>query len=66
MSSAIKIPKNKPPIKSMAIFSNGKRIVFVSNRDFNNEIYIMNADGSNQVRLTYDPADDRDPAWAPF
>jgi len=27
-------------------------IVFVSNRDGNNEIYRMNADGSNQTRLT--------------
>jgi TolB protein len=33
----------------------GKKIVFVSDRDANAEIYVMNADGSNQVNLTNDP-----------
>ena len=31
----------------------GNKIVFVSNRDRNPEIYIMNSDGSEQKRLTY-------------
>src|SRR5207247_2169605 len=44
---------------------NGK-IVFVSDRDGGNlEIYVMNADGSNQTRLTNNPAVDREPAWSP-
>lgn len=30
-----------------------------------NEIYIMNADGSNVQRLTTNPASDSDPAWSP-
>jgi hypothetical protein len=34
------------------------QIAFVSTRDGNQEIYIMNADGSNQTRLTNHPADD--------
>jgi TolB protein len=29
------------------------------------DIYVMQADGSNQTRLTDDPADDRDPVWSP-
>jgi TolB protein len=33
----------------------GKKIVFVSDRDGNAEIYVMNADGSGQVNLTNDP-----------
>jgi murein DD-endopeptidase MepM/ murein hydrolase activator NlpD len=40
-------------------------IVFASDREGNFEIYVMEADGSNQVRLTNDPADDREPAWSP-
>ena len=40
-------------------------IVFRSERDGNSEIYIMNADGSGQTRLTNDPADDRFPSWSP-
>jgi Tol biopolymer transport system component len=44
----------------------GKKIVFVSDRDFNNEIYIMNADGTNQTRITRNSVDDNYPAWSPF
>lgn len=44
---------------------NGK-IVFVSDRDGGNlEIYVMNADGSDQTRLTSNSAVDREPAWSP-
>jgi hypothetical protein len=43
----------------------GTRIAFSSNRDGNFEIYVMNADGSGQVRLTVDPLYDIEPAWSP-
>ena len=56
----------------MAILSRGSsarddqsKIVFVSDRDGNDEIYSMNADGSNVVRLTNDPAKDESPCWSP-
>jgi Tol biopolymer transport system component len=39
----------------------GRRIVFTSNRDRQGEIYVMNANGSGQRRLTRRPGDD----WAP-
>lgn len=42
---------------------NQTKIAFVSERDGNSEIYVMNADGSNQKRLTYDPAEDYNPCW---
>ena len=42
------------------------KIVFWSNQDDNNgDIYVMNADGSGQIRLTNDPAFETDPAWSP-
>lgn len=41
------------------------RIVFASDRDGNNEIYVMNADGSGVTRLTNHPANEGDPAWSP-
>ena len=41
------------------------RIVFTSTRDGNLEIYVMDADGGNQERLTNNPANDRDPDWSP-
>ncbi len=43
---------------------NGK-IVFVSDRDGNAEIYTMLEDGSNVQRLTYDDGRDFSPAWSP-
>jgi len=43
----------------------GTRIAFHSNRDNNQEIYVMNADGSNQTRLTDNPATDGAPSWSP-
>jgi len=43
----------------------GKRLAFVSDRDGNFEIYVMNADGSGQTNLTHDPASDTDPVWQP-
>jgi len=43
---------------------NGK-IAFVTERDGNPEIYLMDSDGSNLVNLTQNPARDYDPAWSP-
>jgi Tol biopolymer transport system component len=43
----------------------GSQIVFVSDRDGNSEIYVMNADGSGQARLTYHEADDNWPSMSP-
>ena len=37
---------------------NSNKIAFISNRDGNSEIYVMNANGSNQTRLTNNPASD--------
>ena len=41
-------------------------IAFVTERDGNQEIYVMNADGSEEKRLTDDPAIDMYPSWSPF
>jgi Tol biopolymer transport system component len=43
---------------------NGK-IVFSSIRDGNFEIYIMNADGSDQHNISNNPAQDAYPSWSP-
>lgn len=43
----------------------GERIVFVSQRDGNEEIYVMEADGSHQRRVTQHPARDTLPTWSP-
>jgi len=40
-------------------------ITFTSDRDDNYEIYVMNADGSNQTRVTNNSAQDHLPSWSP-
>jgi len=41
------------------------QIVFHSDRDGNNEIYVMDTDGGNVRRLTNNPADDKRAVWSP-
>ena len=43
----------------------GRKIAFVSRRDGNREVYVMNADGSGQRNLTRNAAFDNNPAWSP-
>ena len=43
----------------------GQRLAFASKRDGNWEIYSMDRDGSNLLRLTNHPDDDVSPAWSP-
>jgi TolB protein len=43
----------------------GTRIAFMTNRDGNPEIYAMNRDGSNLVRITRHPGIDATPTWSP-
>jgi TolB protein len=50
----------------LPVFSpDGKQIAFMSGRDGNPEIYVMNADGSNLRRLTNHAAEDSSPTWSP-
>jgi len=46
------------------LHANGK-IAFASDRDGNREIYVMDADGTNQVRLTNNSGVDDHPTWSP-
>ncbi|MCP3904559.1 MAG: hypothetical protein GY715_13110 [Planctomycetes bacterium] len=43
----------------------GTRMVFTSDRDGNQDIYVVDADGSNLARLTDHPAEDAMPSWSP-
>lgn len=62
MLSAIRLI-NPPTAKAQD--AQKAQIAFVSDRDGNNEIYVMDADGDNQLNLTHDPAFDSDPTWSP-
>lgn len=43
----------------------GSRVAYVTDRDGNAEIYVMNADGTNPQRLTDTPATEGAPSWTP-
>jgi TolB protein len=43
----------------------GKQLVFTTTRDKTQEIYVADADGTNQRRLTSDPSLKQHPCWSP-
>lgn len=43
----------------------GKQIAYISIRDDNGDIYVMNSDGTNQTNLTNHPDGDGQPHWSP-
>src|SRR5262245_51291324 len=61
--------KIKNPINSSASLTSssvlGSKIAFTSDRDGNPETYVMNADGSDQRRLTSTGFNENGPAWSP-
>lgn len=46
------------------VTQNPEKIGFASDRNFNFDLYVMNADGSNHVRLTNNPAMDGSPKFS--
>jgi TolB protein len=59
-------PTKRQGSNFLPVFSpDGTRMAFMSNRDGNPEIYVMNVDGSGVRRLTNHPAGDSSPTWSP-
>ena len=48
-----------------SVSADGTRIAFDSSRGGGREIYVMNLDGSNPIRLT-GTGSNSNPAWSPF
>jgi Tol biopolymer transport system component len=59
---------NYPALTSNAANKNSTKkegkILFISNRDGNDEVYAMNEDGSNLVRLTFNTVPDGRATWS--
>ena len=57
--------KSKPgDVQTPAWSPDGRKLAFVSQRDGNFEIYVMNADGSAPENLTRQPENDSHPSWS--
>ncbi|HEY6888205.1 MAG TPA: hypothetical protein VI300_10510 [Solirubrobacter sp.] len=54
-----------PVDRDAAWAPDGHRLAFTSNRDGNEELYVLDTETGVQTRLTFDPAEDHDPAWSP-
>jgi Tol biopolymer transport system component len=55
-----------PDCMAKSMKSYGFKIAFTTNRDGNgNEVYVMNADGTGQTRITDNEVSDISPAWSP-
>ena len=57
----VRVRRSEGPAQS----PDGMRIAFTSSRDFNSEIYVMDADGGAPRNLTLHEAWDEGPAWSP-
>ncbi|MDE0040804.1 MAG: DPP IV N-terminal domain-containing protein [Candidatus Poribacteria bacterium] len=53
------------PLLSIGTAANNAPIVFMSRRDGNPDLYVMDTNGRNQRRLTNHRADDLSPTWSP-
>ncbi len=58
-------PYGRPLDGSPAWSPDGKKVAFVSERDGNDEVYIVNADGTGATRLTNHRSFDGLPSWSP-
>lgn len=62
-TSATQSPESSATQAGLGVVSG--TIVFQSNRDGNNEVYVMEGDGSGLANLTNDLAEDGAPFWSP-
>ncbi len=54
-----------PQLVARASRPDGKKLAFVSNRGGSPQVYVMNADGSDVKRLTFQGNYNQTPAWSP-
>ncbi len=67
LTSAKKTTNDKMSDNEDPSFSpDGRHILFSSNRDGHHQLYIVDIDGENERRITFDKNDYYKPAWSPF
>src|SRR5216117_2055800 len=65
LAQLTKVTPDTTSASDPAFSPDGARLAFVSQRDGNPEIYVMNADGTGATRLTNDPQADGRPSFTP-
>ncbi|MBU2972267.1 DUF5050 domain-containing protein [Pseudoalteromonas sp. C2R02] len=63
-SNIITLTNDDTDNMSPKLSPSGKKIAYLSNRDGNQEVYVMGIDGANQKRLTVNSIQEWDPAWS--
>jgi len=63
-SNVVQLTNDESNNMSPKISPDGSQIAYLSNRDGNQEVYVMNLDGSNQKRLTRNRVEEWAPAWS--
>ena len=67
LTSAKKTTNGKMADNEDPSFSpDGRHILFSSNRDGHHQLYIVDVDGENERRITFDKNDYYKPAWSPY
>jgi len=63
-SNVIQLTNDDTNNMSPKLSPDGSQIAYLSNRDGNQEVYVMNVDGTNQKRLTRNRVEEWAPAWS--
>ena len=64
-STPVPTPSLATPIAPEASIGTGGTLALAMRHAGNNDIYLLSQSSGRLLRLTYDPGDDRDPAWSP-
>jgi TolB protein len=67
LTSAKKVTNGKMSDNEDPSFSpDGRHILFTSNRDGHHQLYIVDVDGENERRISFDKNDYYKPSWSPY
>lgn len=64
-SDPVRVTDTQDNETSPAWSPDGRRLLFVSDRNGNRDVYVMNADGNEQTNLSKHASEDWTPSWSP-
>ena len=67
LTSAMKVNSSKNANNEEPSFSpDGQKVIFTSDRTHRKQLYIVDIDGSNERRITFDRYNYEKPRWSPY